>query len=280
MDVLYHYCSVETFHAIVTSGAVRLSSVRHSNDGAEGAMVREAIDRHAVAAGFDQATRAACLDCAVELENQFDGLALCLSESGDQLSQWRGYADDGRGVALGFRKDKLEALAAYSEEDDEAVGLRLYKAVYTLPEHDHVTSELFRAIREHGIQQSQTTDASPRLDQLRQRQNALQKLLLSLTAYDVVFSLKHQAFSEEQEWRLLHHIDLANFSPTGFRPASSRLAPFITLPLLKMDPQLLQEVVLGPRHTSPDVTVSQFLRLCGHTDTSVRRSRSPYRRDA
>jgi hypothetical protein len=280
MELLYHYCTVEVFHAIVTSGAVRLSSVRHSNDEAEGSMLRESIRRHAVATGCDLETEQAFVDCAIELEGQFDGLALCLSENGDQLSQWRGYANDGRGIALGLDKRKLEALADASEEDDGELGLRLYRAVYKPAEHDIVTQELFRTIREHGIPQKRIEDASGELLELRQRRNALQALLLSLTAYDTVYSLKHEAFSEEQEWRLLHHVDLANSDPHGFHPAASRLAPFISLPLLKNDKQILQEVVLGPRHTSPEATVVQFLRMNGHLSTRVRRSRSPYRRDA
>lgn len=32
---------------------------------------------------------------------------ICLSEEGDLLSQWRGYADDGRGMCLGFNVHEL-----------------------------------------------------------------------------------------------------------------------------------------------------------------------------
>jgi len=34
----------------------------------------------------------------------------CLTLEGDQLSQWRSYADDGRGFAIGFRASALEKM--------------------------------------------------------------------------------------------------------------------------------------------------------------------------
>ena len=144
MELLYHYCTVEAFHAILTSGMVRLSSVRHSNDRTEGAMIREAIQRHALAAAYDSEGATRLQTYAMELEDQFDGMALCLSEEGDQLSQWRGYANDGRGVAIGLRKDKLEALSEASEESDkdEDFDIRLYRALYKSIEHDTATQEL------------------------------------------------------------------------------------------------------------------------------------------
>ena len=35
---------------------------------------------------------------------------MCFSESEDQLSQWRGYAQNGKGLAIGFDKRILEEL--------------------------------------------------------------------------------------------------------------------------------------------------------------------------
>ena len=40
---------------------------------------------------------------------------VCFSESRDQLSQWRGYAQDGNGMAIGFDKGILEKLNQISE---------------------------------------------------------------------------------------------------------------------------------------------------------------------
>lgn len=40
---------------------------------------------------------------------------VCFSESKDKLSQWRGYAQDGKGIAIGFDRGILEELNQISE---------------------------------------------------------------------------------------------------------------------------------------------------------------------
>ena len=50
-------------------------------------------------------------------ENNFGSITLgaCFSESEDQLSQWRGYAQNGKGLAIGFDKEILETLNSIHE---------------------------------------------------------------------------------------------------------------------------------------------------------------------
>lgn len=54
--------------------------------------------------------------------------AFCLSEEADLLSQWRGYADDGRGVCIGFKK---EALELYLKTKVENNSITLNKVLYS-----------------------------------------------------------------------------------------------------------------------------------------------------
>jgi hypothetical protein len=44
-EILYHYCSTEAFHSIVTTHSIRLSDLWLSNDSMEGKMVTEALVR-------------------------------------------------------------------------------------------------------------------------------------------------------------------------------------------------------------------------------------------
>ena len=45
--------------------------------------------------------------------------AICFSERGDSLSQWRGYADDGSGVCIGFRADRISGMLGKNRESKE-----------------------------------------------------------------------------------------------------------------------------------------------------------------
>ena len=42
---------------------------------------------------------------SIDTKQTLKSWVFCLSEKGDNLGQWRGYADDGRGVAIGFAKE-------------------------------------------------------------------------------------------------------------------------------------------------------------------------------
>jgi len=48
-----------------------------------------------------------------------DGLGFCLSENGDLLSQWRGYAGNATGVAIGFSAEYLNFLSEASRAGDK-----------------------------------------------------------------------------------------------------------------------------------------------------------------
>lgn len=48
-------------------------------------------------------------------------LALCFTGNGDLLSQWRGYGDDGRGVAVGFRRSDINALLNWWDEFENVI---------------------------------------------------------------------------------------------------------------------------------------------------------------
>lgn len=47
-------------------------------------------------------------------------LTLCFTGNGDLLSQWRGYGDDGRGVAVGFYRSDINALLGWWDKFERA----------------------------------------------------------------------------------------------------------------------------------------------------------------
>lgn len=283
MTPLFHYCTVHTFHSIVSSARVRLSSVRHANDATEGTLLSAAVARLARRAHLSEEEASRLQTRAGVLELQFDGMALCLSEDGDLLSQWRGYADDGRGVAIGFNREYIDTLVELSEKSEgekEQVNLALYQTKYEPDEHDAAVEPLFNLLRSLQPVSPPELAGNEKSQELVKRLEALQALRLSLEAYDQVYSLKHRAFAEEREWRLLHHFDWEHASPDGYHPRKGSLVPYVDLCLSAAILVPIAEVVLGPRHTTPVDVVTRFLEGHGQKGVTVRPSSSPYRRDA
>ena len=133
-DDLHYYCSNETFLSIVKHRELWLTALSLSNDRMEG---KWALERYldcfrGEKYGKRRAVRA-LLD--IFLKNR-EALGVCFSEKDDLLSQWRGYADDGSGVSISFKKDALEeAMDALNSRGR----LKLSKIKYGgLEEHDFV----------------------------------------------------------------------------------------------------------------------------------------------
>ena len=123
---LYHYCSNDKSYSILASKSIRLSDIQKSNDYRELSLFFPKILDYIEELYHQKPFRLQC-DGKIEGEalskllsysydywknrfssGDFSNFVLCFSEAADSLSQWRGYADNGRGCCLGFSKDDLE----------------------------------------------------------------------------------------------------------------------------------------------------------------------------
>lgn len=126
VNTLYHYCSLETFYNIIKNKSIWLSDVSKSNDSKElewaiGQCKKviihyflKYIDRLQKNNDFLQAEFVDFKKITDKLEsikiNQvLKAWVFCLSEKEDNLGQWRGYADDGKGISIGLNKDYFVA---------------------------------------------------------------------------------------------------------------------------------------------------------------------------
>ncbi len=110
-NTLYHYCSLTTFRNIVEHRSIWLTDILKSNDSFEIVWLFNQYEEFLI--------RRCKNEYKAEMSNQLiefchfardtftqyvHTYAICLSEKGDDLSQWRGYGDNGHGIAIGFDK--------------------------------------------------------------------------------------------------------------------------------------------------------------------------------
>ncbi len=119
--IIYHYCSLEAFKSIIENKCLWLCDVQKSNDSTERVyfenIMLDQIDHYSeVLKGKNDVDKERALQ-ALQLvkealqnpETERAPVYSCsFSYNGDQLSQWRGYADDGYGVAIGFNAEILK----------------------------------------------------------------------------------------------------------------------------------------------------------------------------
>ena len=286
-QVLYHYCSASTFQQIVSSGTIRLSALTLSNDSLEGKLVSAVIKKLATADGLEQWKVDQLMKRIDMLEELFDGLGLCLSEDGDLLSQWRGYADDAHGFSIGFSRSYLEWLGGAQSEGGE-VGFGIYKVLYSDEDHERELrpsyEEMMKQVNAGALQMNRLAAlllGKPKTDKevAAEKEAHVQLSHVILMLFAKWFLLKSNAFREEQEVRLIsylfHRIEGARF--VGYRATRNSIIPYREFAVTEKERKPIARVVLGPRQVTPVRDVQHFLKVSGFGDVEVVRSKASYR---
>lgn len=283
MPDLYHYCSTDTFVSIISNQSIRLSSLTLSNDSKEGELIKEHLMQLAQDASVNSSALINLKRILQFTYKVFDGLGFCLSENGDLLSQWRGYADDGHGVSIGFRSEYLEELA-YARLLKEEASFSLKQLEYDSSRHAEVAKKHFENLRPFLDQGAFKSTAGSLLAPITDEEKAEIKKqtdkasLVTLAAMMQMFELKHPAFKEELEWRLISFsINNSDHAKNRFRPCRSRVVPYLEVPLQPLSQPAISTVYLGPRHTTPPHVIKQMLRSSGFGEPAVIESAATYR---
>lgn len=215
-ETLYHYCSLDTFLKIIGNRTLWLSDIGKSNDSQELKWLKNECHARILKAqiGFlkqhkddpettydiEAMEQIADFAKSVSQVDVYKSWAICFSEARDMLSQWRGYANDGAGVCIGFKREYLEEFGHVFDEFQTRFLLGLKQVDYS-PE---------------GI--DKFFESTTKLNQFGKCKNAeeMAESLLSavVSAAKNAAYYKNPCFSEEREWRLALTDTLLNF--TGF----------------------------------------------------------------
>ncbi len=131
---IYHYTSIESLYKIVNSRSLRLSSSQYLNDSKEQKIIKELINLELL----DKESISYDINRINQIKDLFDEnlelFIISFSKHRDLLSQWRGYADNSRGVSIGFNVDKLRqrliGLMPYSTKGEEAFRFTMEPVIY------------------------------------------------------------------------------------------------------------------------------------------------------
>lgn len=231
--VLYHYCSNESFFKIIASKSIRLSALNCSNDSAEGRWYWDLLAQEFQSRGLDIHTKLPGL--YERLFGRGPTLGFCLSEVADRLSQWRGYADDGRGFCIGFSGP---ALGSFRK--------RFVKVEYSREKQNAMIKEI----------------ASRQIDGGR-------KLTDGIDEYsgNLLYAMKNPGFEEEREWRLLSSKPAED---CDYFPRGNILVPYETIEMKGDDLGLyVKQVIIGPNNNTPVPFIQAFLHKYDFTRSQV-----------
>lgn len=276
-DTLYHYCSNDVFCSIIEKSTIWLSALTHSNDWMEGRLISELFaevvredNELASKAEYLQAIQSALLDYS-------PGFGFCLSKRGDVLSQWRGYADDGNGLSIGFNPIRLNG-----NPKTILIPPALEEVVYKREKQMELLRSLYAQIKNHIADFNDVEDTELDTkeignvdDFIRDINKAkLHRCLLQIHE-NTTFLIKSGGFSEEQEVRMFSMCDNAS-DHVRYRSVGDRCVPYILYELPRSH-KTINKIVLGPKNKTPVEVVRNMLKKHGFGNVEVAPSSIPYR---
>ena len=321
--VLYHYASMEKGTSILKHKNIRLSDITKSNDVKEMSiffpdlfdeMLKNYDEHNGFSYKFEykgkgnrQAYGLFVNELKKKIEKEFeDGsiatFALCLSEEGDLLSQWRGYADDGKGICLGLNVEEILKFVGISSVS----GFFLEKVEYLSKEQidewvKNVANQMLGiveiilgAIEEGNIQYYSAEEFDEDIF------DTIYYNILSEVEESVKF--KTEGFKEEKEWRFfiknsLNKDDIKGKKITSigtlgegarrktseyvadnveFNIKENDMVPFVSLKFEKFHNNLINQVICGPNNKIREKDLELFLRKYGYRNCKGRKTNITY----
>lgn len=321
--VLYHYASMEKGTSILKHKNIRLSDITKSNDVKEMSiffpdlfdeMLKNYDEHNGFSYKFEykgkgnrQAFGLFVNELKKKIEKEFeDGsiatFALCLSEEGDLFSQWRGYADDGKGICLGLNVEEILKFVGISSVS----GFSLEKVEYLSKEQidewvKNVANQMLGiveiilgAIEEGNIQYYSAKEFDEDIF------DTIYYNILSEVEESIKF--KTEGFKEEKEWRFfiknsLNKDDIKGKKITSigtlgegarrktseyvadnveFNIKENDMVPFVSLKFEKFHNNLINQVICGPNNKIREKDLELFLRKYGYRNCKGRKTNITY----
>ncbi|BCQ35276.1 hypothetical protein ERHA55_29470 [Erwinia rhapontici] len=287
MNTVYHYCSAETFLSVIKYKKLWLGDIRYMNDYMEMKWFMDAFNELLDTELSSEAHKEL-------LENLKNNQALtkpyisCLSESGDILSQWRAYAQDGHGIAIGFNPNKLGVIIDSNVGTNKFIKQSLHLNTVSYWDKEKIKNEILKITK----QAPDVIDFFATLDkEFEDLPNSLQSRIVS-TCFKLIhlsLHIKNPAFSEEKEVRIIYNHfpkyhkdsnkdnkDYKHFlASKSFRISSGNLTTHYELPILK---DAITEIILGPKCNFSSDDIHDYIKANNiHNSVDIKKSTASYR---
>ena len=279
---LYHYTDGSGLKGIIENEVIWFTSYTHLNDPGEityGMSVTTEVLKE-IGEGSDRRIKLFC-DMVIDLfthdnmRSAFGFFIASFSRDGDDLGQWRGYGDNGRGYSLGLAPNLFQPTEGL--KDDPTENFVILPVAYGKQEGRALLmpaiEKALRVVGEIILQEAETMQDSnvgmPFFDAAAKALIASELVLCSMM-------IKHEAYRNEKEVRLAlvgQHNNLEQHILTRVR--GSEVIPFIKVRLPIRAEGNIAEIVLGPS-AAPNAE-DGARSLLPSQQVSVRRSVIPYR---
>lgn len=273
--LIYHYTTVDTFLKILDSKTIWASDLSKMNDPQEVTIGIELIKK-IYQKKFPDLLHWFENDRFVGLDNEQLLLGCSFSENPDDLSQWRAYGDDGKGVDIGINPNVLSASntlttpSFYKEDERTSSFVHFHKVIYCKKEFENSVEELLNDIGDF---------ISDRVESFK----------LSIGLLRLACSFKSYFYKSEQEVRaIIEHSKRSELClddsltkhklfDVKFRLSQFGLVPYCNVNLSNENVNSIQTVKLGPKCIISKSDLEFMLLANGYQNMIVSTSAGQYR---
>lgn len=248
---IYHYTNDKGLYGILSSASMRLSDVFAQNDTSE---IEHGLDTF-LSLGNRYASRTPSLSYLIEgmrqqylewgIRDSIHMFCACFSTQGDDLSQWRAYADNGKGFSLCFDRQELATIFGdFSDADESSV----FQVSYDGATLEKIYEDIWNvAIPLWNNAVRVFTDGK----ELRKFRSHIGIDLFRVIFRSAVY-FKHSAFSAEEETRFLKRYYTLEPRTAQTSLKSYAISRHIDFPIPNTKKRSLLEIRIGPdagKHT-------------------------------
>ncbi len=272
--LLYHYTTADGLKGIVTKKQIWATNTDYLNDTSEIAHGKKltvnaleviCVDPNNVLRGSDasvlvetgqQEAQTKTMEVMTKLltslktEKIRDYYLVSFCESGNLLSQWRGYGNYGGGYAIGFTIKEPEASSHKS--------FKLLKVLYDREQQQTLIEKLTRGVSDILVDHFNTSESTMKSIEERPDSESILEAANVVLRYSLI-QLKSPGFSEEREWRLCFDSPERQIEDVEFRTANGILVPYIEKPIAELGMEI-ESVCCGPT-LHPEISVQSVKML-------------------
>lgn len=238
-EILYHYTTQEGLLGIVQKDEIWCTKIHYLNDEKEFSLALKIAHEYLVELK-DKSSSEKEIEKINFLIKKVDSIELvnvCVcsfSEKGDLLSQWRAYGGERSGFSIGFDTETLKKMGSKSD-------FLLVRCIYEPKIQKKLISDLIDDKLKQDFQTGgwEVDPDRPRTFIALPQDHEFAQNLTTLAPI-----IKDQAFSEEQEWRLISRALSCTHANFTFRTGLSMITPFFKL---KLDnDHCIKKIIVGP----------------------------------
>ncbi len=278
---IYHYTDGAGLRGIIEAGKFWFTDIFNLNDpselryGLQPAM--EAMQRE-VAKGVSEVgtfSRTFMEMLRGEIERVAHYFVCCFSTAGDDLGQWRAYADNGRGYAIGFDGKVLEQ--AFAKPGGVPIP---NNATYPLTYGDIELRRMLDQIIQVAIPLISLPRGRALSDPILKQFMSELAINLAVPIFRAALFFKHEAYRNEAEYRFLQVFRRGPVPDLRYRGRPYSLIRYREFDWRSVAPDALKEIVIGPsadRRLAPRFVDDCLRAFHPAASPTVRQSPIPYR---